>query len=110
MSVPRLCQLGISNGYPFDDLSGARTTPTGLVTPARVGSIRGDSASGRPAWIGNLWQDQFEVTDRVQVVEPAFCEVKIGQEAGSRWTLTPIHGAPRRGQELTVPGDCTPVP
>ena len=35
MSVPRLCQLGISDGYPFDDLSGARTTPTGLVTLAR---------------------------------------------------------------------------
>jgi hypothetical protein len=35
MSVPRLCQLGISDGYPFDDLSGARTTPTSLVTPAR---------------------------------------------------------------------------
>lgn len=35
LSVPRLCQLGISDGYPFDDLSGARTTPTSLVTPAR---------------------------------------------------------------------------
>jgi hypothetical protein len=58
--------------------------------------------------IGDLRQDPFRVTDRVELVEPTLREVEVGHDAVTLLTLIPDEGVPGRGEELTVPVDCVP--